>query len=67
VSDEQETQRLRERLDRGRVQAEALCAAQRWPELADLARELGRVERDLALRGTSAGAKPGGPRVFVQG
>jgi HAMP domain-containing protein len=52
VSDAETTARLRDRIAAGRMRAQALLEAERWDEVAELARSLAKMERELALRGT---------------
>jgi hypothetical protein len=68
VSDAETTARLRERMARDRMAVEALVQAERWEEVADVARALARGERELAMAGdapkvTGADAR----RRFVRG
>jgi hypothetical protein len=66
MSDEATLSRLRDRLAAGRVQVEALMHAEKWAELADVARDLARMEREIALAGRAA-PPVAGRRVTVRG
>jgi hypothetical protein len=68
VSDDEALSRLRDRQASQRARIATMLEGQHWDEVADLARDLAKIERQIALSRRAPPAPPEpGRRVFVRG
>ena len=67
MSDPETTARLRERIASARMLVQAHLEAERWDDVAEVARALARMERELALQGAPEPRGQPAGRHFVRG